>query len=68
VKQTETFATVRWHFSNRDGSYTLVALLPSAAQIAPVYGILAGDFDHEWKTGSPAGGKLQRACSRKSAA
>lgn len=48
VKQAETFATAL-ALSNRDGSYTLVAL-PSAAQIAPVYGILAGDFDHDGKT------------------
>jgi enediyne biosynthesis protein E4 len=47
VKQAETFATAL-ALSNRDGSYTLVAL-PSAAQIAPVYGILAGDFDHDGK-------------------
>ncbi len=47
VKQTETFATAL-ALSNRDGSYTLVAP-PSAAQIAPVYGILAGDFDHDGK-------------------
>ena len=48
LKQAETFATAL-ALSNRDGSYTLVAL-PSAAQIAPVYGILAGDFDHDEKT------------------
>ena len=48
LKQAETFATAL-ALSNRDGSYTLVAL-PSAAQIAPVYGILAGDFDHDGKT------------------
>jgi hypothetical protein len=48
LKQSETFATAL-ALSNRDGSYTLVAL-PSAAQIAPVYGILAADFDHDGKT------------------
>jgi hypothetical protein len=48
VKQAETFASAI-ALSNRDGSYTLVPL-PSAAQIAPVYGILAGDFDHDGKT------------------
>ena len=48
VKQAETFASTL-ALSNRDGSYTLVAL-PSAAQIAPVYGILAGDFDHDGNT------------------
>jgi hypothetical protein len=48
VKQAETFATAL-ALSNRDGSYTLVAL-PPAAQIAPVYGILAGDFDHDGRT------------------
>jgi hypothetical protein len=48
LKQAETFATAL-ALSNRDGSYTLVAL-PPVAQIAPVYGILAGDFDHDGKT------------------
>ena len=45
VKQAETFATTL-ALSNRDGSYTLVPL-PREAQIAPVYGILAGDFDRD---------------------
>lgn len=47
VKQAETFAT-SIALSNRDGSYTLVPL-PREAQIAPVYGMLAGDFDHDGK-------------------
>src|SRR5258708_38336938 len=47
VKQAETFASAI-ALSNRDGSYTLVPL-PREAQIAPVYGILAGDFDHDGK-------------------
>jgi hypothetical protein len=47
VKQAETFATAI-ALSNRDGSYTLVAL-PREAQIAPVYGILATDVDHDGK-------------------
>jgi hypothetical protein len=34
--------------SNRDGSYTLVAL-PREAQIAPMYGMVTGDFDHDGK-------------------
>jgi len=46
-KQAETFATAL-ALSNRDGSYTLVPLAREA-QIAPVYGILAGDFDHDGK-------------------
>ncbi len=43
VKKAHTFATslVR---SNGDGSFTLVPL-PHEAQLAPVYGILADDFD-----------------------
>jgi enediyne biosynthesis protein E4 len=48
VQQAETFATTL-ALSNRDGSYTLVPLAREA-QIAPVYGILAGDFDHDGKT------------------
>jgi len=47
VKQAETFASAI-ALSNRDGSYTLVPL-PREAQIAPVYGILADDFDHDGK-------------------
>jgi len=46
-KQTETFATSLAR-NNGDGSFTLVPL-PLAAQIAPVYGILAGDFDQDGK-------------------
>ena len=47
VKQAETFATALIH-NNGDGSFTLVPL-PREAQIAPVYGILPGDFDHDGK-------------------
>jgi hypothetical protein len=47
LKQAETFASAI-ALSNRDGSYTLVPL-PREAQIAPVYGILAADFDHDGK-------------------
>ena len=47
LQQAETFATTL-ALSNPDGSYTLVPL-PREAQIAPVYGILAGDFDHDGK-------------------
>jgi hypothetical protein len=47
VKQAETFAT-QIALSNRDGSYRLVPL-PGEAQIAPVYGIVSGDFDHDGK-------------------
>ena len=47
LKQAETFASATL-LSNPDGSYTLVPL-PREAQIAPVYGILAGDFDHDGK-------------------
>jgi hypothetical protein len=47
LKQAETFASATL-LSNRDGSYTLVPL-PREAQIAPLYGILSGDFDHDGK-------------------
>jgi enediyne biosynthesis protein E4 len=45
VKQAYTFATslVR---SNGDGSFTVVPL-PDEAQLAPVYGILPADVDHD---------------------
>jgi len=45
VKHAETFATAI-ALSNRDGSYSVVAL-PPEAQIAPVYGILATDLDRD---------------------
>ena len=47
VKQAETFATAL-ALSNGDGSFTLVPL-PHEAQIAPVYGIVAGDFNRDGK-------------------
>ncbi len=47
VKQAETFASAL-ALNNGDGSFTLVSL-PREAQIAPVYGILAGDFDRDGK-------------------
>jgi len=47
VKQAETLASAL-ALNNGDGSFTLVPL-PREAQIAPVYGILAGDFDRDGK-------------------
>ena len=47
VKEAETFATALLR-NNGDGSFTLVPL-PHEAQIAPVYGMLAGDFDRDGK-------------------
>jgi len=44
-KQARTFATTLVR-NNGDGSFTLVPL-PREAQLAPVYGILAGDFDRD---------------------
>jgi len=43
VKRAETFATALVK-NNGDGSFTLIPL-PREAQLAPVYGILASDFD-----------------------
>jgi len=43
VQRAETFATALAK-NNGDGSFTLVPL-PREAQIAPIYGILASDFD-----------------------
>lgn len=45
LRQAYTFATSLVK-NNGDGSFTLVPL-PMEAQIAPVYGILAGDFDED---------------------
>ncbi|PYP98157.1 MAG: hypothetical protein DMD38_01840 [Gemmatimonadetes bacterium] len=47
-KQARTFATTLVR-NNGDGSFTLVPL-PHEAQLAPVYGILAGDFDRDGTT------------------
>lgn len=47
VKQVDTFASVLAR-NNGDGSFTLVPL-PREAQLAPVYGILARDVDHDGK-------------------
>ncbi len=44
-KQARTFATTLVR-NNGDGSFTLVPL-PHEAQLAPVYGILVGDFDRD---------------------
>ncbi|MBR9988814.1 MAG: VCBS repeat-containing protein, partial [Gemmatimonadetes bacterium] len=48
VREARTFATVLAR-NDGDGSFTLVPL-PHEAQIAPVYGILAGDFDGDGHT------------------
>jgi hypothetical protein len=47
VKEVDTFASVLAR-NNGDGSFTLVPL-PREAQLAPVYGILARDVDHDGK-------------------
>ena len=48
LRQAHTFATSMVR-NNGDGSFTLVPL-PSEAQLAPVYGILASDVDHDGHT------------------
>ena len=48
LKQAHTFATALAR-NNGDGTFTLVPL-PLEAQLAPVYGILAQDFDGDGKT------------------
>ena len=48
LRQAHTFATSLARI-NGDGSFTLVPL-PSEAQLAPVYGILASDVDHDGRT------------------
>ncbi len=45
VKRVDTFASVLAR-NNGDGSFTLVPL-PREAQIAPIYGLLARDFDRD---------------------
>ena len=45
LKKASTFATAV-ALNNGDGSFTL-APMPNEAQLAPVYGILAGDFDQD---------------------
>jgi hypothetical protein len=48
LKKTSTLATTL-ALNNGDGSFTLVPL-PNEAQVAPVYGILAADVDHDGHT------------------
>ncbi|HKW39928.1 MAG TPA: VCBS repeat-containing protein, partial [Gemmatimonadales bacterium] len=48
LKQARTFASALAR-NNGDGSFTLIPL-PREAQLAPVYGIMAGDFDGDGKT------------------
>ena len=48
LKQARTFATALAR-NNGDGSFTLIPL-PREAQLAPVYGMLARDFDGDGKT------------------
>ena len=45
LKKVSTFATSLL-LNNGNGSFTVVPL-PDEAQLAPVYGILPGDFDHD---------------------
>lgn len=56
VKRVDTFASVLAR-NNGDGSFTMIPL-PREAQIAPVYGILAGDFDHDGRSDVLLGGNL----------
>ncbi|HXO85251.1 MAG TPA: VCBS repeat-containing protein [Gemmatimonadales bacterium] len=56
VKRVDTFASVLAR-NNGDGSFTLVPL-PREAQLAPVYGILARDFDRDGKLDLLLGGNL----------
>ena len=56
VKRVDTFASALAR-NNGDGSFTLIPL-PREAQIAPVYGILAGDFDHDGRSDLLLGGNL----------
>jgi len=56
VKRVDTFASVLAR-NNGDGSFTLIPL-PGEAQIAPFYGILAGDFDHDGRSDVLLGGNL----------
>jgi hypothetical protein len=59
VKRVDTFASVLAR-SNADGSFTLVPL-PPEAQIAPVYGILAKDFDRDGRLDVLLAGNLAGA-------
>src|SRR2546425_5835199 len=59
LKQAHTFATALAR-NNGDGSFTLVPL-PLEAQLAPVYGILAHDFDGDGKTDLLLAGALHGA-------
>ena len=56
VKRVDTFASALAR-NNGDGSFTLIPL-PGEAQLAPIYGILAGDFDHDGRSDVLLGGNL----------
>ncbi|HEX6309810.1 MAG TPA: VCBS repeat-containing protein [Longimicrobiales bacterium] len=55
-KQAHTLATALAR-NNGDGSFTLVPL-PNEAQVAPIYGILPGDFDGDGRTDLLLGGNF----------
>jgi len=57
VKNAYTFATSLVK-NNGDGTFTMVSL-PLEAQIAPVYGILAGDFEGNGKVGVLMAGNFE---------
>ena len=59
VKRVDTFASVLAR-NNGNGSFTLIPL-PREAQLAPVYGMLAGDFDKDGKLDVLLAGNLAGA-------
>jgi hypothetical protein len=56
VREADTFGSAI-ALDNGDGTFTIKPL-PPEAQLAPIYAVLAGDFDHDGKTDLLAGGNL----------
>lgn len=58
LREADTFASRLMFYTGQDGGRILGGRLPMEAQLAPIYTILAGDFDSDGKTDLLVGGNL----------